>query len=176
MPSSGVQHYFQIPIALNSSISAPSSFENARNRSFHPLSIFKTPKIAHFTRFHFSLRLKSLISSISNFRWASNHPFQPFPFFIGPQIAHFSRFRFQITRKDSQNSSNHFHFAQEIHKNLIFLRLFASDWQKFCTFAPCFARDTTYCLLIPLSNFHTQGKRATINTLMKCALYAQTSP
>ena len=73
MPSSGVQHYFQFPIALNSSVSAPFNFENARNRSFHPHSIFKTPKIAHFTRFHFSLGLKSLISSISNFRWASNH-------------------------------------------------------------------------------------------------------
>ena len=123
---------------VKSSVSAPFNYENARNRSFHPHSIFKTPQMAHFTRIHFSLGLKSLISYISNFRWASNHPFQPFSFFIGPQIAHFSRFRFQFTRKDSQNSSIHFHFAPGIHKTLFFLRLFASDWQKFCTFASCF--------------------------------------
>lgn len=137
-----VQHYSFFPTALKSSVSAPFIFENARNRSFHPHSIFKTLKMAHFTRFHFSLGLKSLISSISNFRWASNHPFQPFSFFIGPQIAHFSRFRFQITRKDSQNSSISYHFAQELHKNLIFLSLFASYCHIFCIFASCLEETT----------------------------------
>lgn len=36
---------------------------------------------------------------------------------------------------DSQKAPIPFHFAQELHKNLIFLLLFASDYQKFCIFA-----------------------------------------
>lgn len=116
------------PMTLKSSVSAPFNFENARNRSFNPRSIFKTPKMAHFTRFQFSLGLKSLISSISNFRWASNHPFQPISFFIGPQIAHFSRFRLSLelslvsgqrfsNRKVTKNNpirNRHEHFSAKI--------------------------------------------------------------
>ena len=46
----------------------------------------------------------------------------------------------------------------EIHKNLIFLSLFASDWDNFCTFASCFARDTRHSRLYT-SNHHL-GQRS----------------
>jgi len=93
------------------------------------------PEIAHFCRFYFSLGLKSLISAVFNFRWASNRSFHPFLIFIGPQIVHFSRFKFSLepsrivsvsfNRKITKNNPISYHFAQELHKNLSFLRVLA---------------------------------------------------
>ena len=57
-------------------------------------------------------------------------------------------------QKSSSSAPPACHFSQILRTFIIFLRLFASDWQKFCTFASCFARDTDLFAHLSLSNHH----------------------
>jgi hypothetical protein len=72
----------------------------------------------------------------------------------------------------SQNSSITHQFDQDLHKNLIFLRLSVSDCQKFCTFAVAIRKERMTYLLDSLS-FTTTRKSNTC--YWSCTLRAQIS-
>ena len=55
-----------------------------------------------------------------------------------------SRFRFQFEVKGTKIPAISFHFAQELHKNLIFLSIIAPNWDKLSNFAPANSRRADF--------------------------------